>query len=65
MVFVAHTGLDGIDSVRAAWAGVPLGEAVRAHWWRVPAAEVPDGDEAREQWLLAQWQRVDQWITGH
>ncbi|MFE1857861.1 hypothetical protein [Streptomyces anandii] len=65
VVFVAHTGLDGIDSVRAAWAGVPLGEAVRAHWWRVPAAEVPEGDEAREQWLLAQWQQVDQWITAH
>jgi 1-acyl-sn-glycerol-3-phosphate acyltransferase len=64
VVFVAHTGLDAIDSVRTAWAGIPLRSPVRAHWWRVPASGIPDGDGAREQWLLTQWQRVDQWIAG-
>ena len=65
VVFVAHTGLDAIDSVHTAWAGIPLREQVRAHWWKVPAAEIPYGDDVREQWLLTQWQRVDQWIADH
>ncbi|PWI44808.1 1-acyl-sn-glycerol-3-phosphate acyltransferase [Streptomyces sp. ICBB 8177] len=64
VVFVAHTGLDAIHSVRTGWSRVPLREPVRAHWWRVPAAEVPRGDEARKEWLTAQWSRVDEWITG-
>ncbi|MBY8885332.1 1-acyl-sn-glycerol-3-phosphate acyltransferase [Streptomyces sp. PTM05] len=65
VVFVAHTGLDAIDSVSTAWSGVPLREQVRARWWRVPAAEVPRDDEARKEWLTAQWSRVDRWIEGH
>ncbi|WP_269855951.1 1-acyl-sn-glycerol-3-phosphate acyltransferase [Streptomyces sp. RPT161] len=65
VVFVAHTGLDAIDSLPTLWEGIPLREPVRAHWWRVPAAEVPEGDAAREEWLLAQWAKVDRWIADH
>lgn len=63
VVFVAHTGLDAIDSVRTAWDGIPLRRHVRAHWWHVPVAEIPVGAAAREDWLLAQWTRVDRWIA--
>ncbi len=63
VVFVAHTGLDAIDSVRGGWRAVPLRAPVRAHWWRVPSAAVPAGDEARAEWLLDQWARVDEWIA--
>jgi 1-acyl-sn-glycerol-3-phosphate acyltransferase len=65
VVFVAHTGLDTIVSLPTLWAGIPLREPVRVHWWRVPAAEVPDGDRAREEWLLTQWGQVDHWIADH
>ena len=34
VVFVAHTGLDAIDSLAAAWRGIPLRHQVHAHWWR-------------------------------
>ncbi len=65
VVFVAHTGLDTVDSVRSGWAALPLAHPVRAHWWRVPAARVPSGEAARTEWLMAQWARVDAWIAGH
>jgi 1-acyl-sn-glycerol-3-phosphate acyltransferase len=65
VVFVAHTGLDAIDSVRTAWQGIPLRRTVRAHWWCVPGAEVPLLEQAREEWLLGQWARVDRWIAAH
>jgi 1-acyl-sn-glycerol-3-phosphate acyltransferase len=62
VVFVAHTGLDAIDSARHGWAALPLRERVRAHWWRIPAAAVPPGDAARAEWLMEQWALVDAWI---
>ncbi|MGQ4513378.1 hypothetical protein [Streptomyces sp. DW26H14] len=65
VVFVAHTGLDRITSVRTGWAALPLRERVEAHWWQVPAAQIPVGDEARGDWLFGQWARMDAWIAAH
>ncbi|MGW7528005.1 1-acyl-sn-glycerol-3-phosphate acyltransferase [Streptomyces sp. NPDC054783] len=65
MVFVAHTGLDVVHSARTVWSRLPLRNGVRARWWRIPASRVPPGDDARSQWLLAQWARVDRWIADH
>ncbi len=63
VVFVAHAGLDVIASPRAAWSFLPLQRPVRVHWWRIPATDVPHGDEARGEWLLAQWERMDRWTA--
>ncbi|WP_051965749.1 hypothetical protein [Kitasatospora mediocidica] len=65
VVFVAHTGLDGIDSLATAWNGIPLRHRVHAHWWRVPAADLPTDEDARTLWLLDQWDRVDDWVRRH
>ncbi|MBM9510073.1 1-acyl-sn-glycerol-3-phosphate acyltransferase [Actinacidiphila acididurans] len=65
VVFVTHSGLEVIDSARSAWAALPFDHPVRAHWWHVPAAAIPAGREARSEWLLDQWARVDGWIAGH
>ncbi|MFI0938461.1 hypothetical protein [Streptomyces sp. NPDC021020] len=62
-IFVAHSGLDVIDSVRSAWTGIPLHQPVQAHWWRVRSGDVPRTREARSEWLLTQWTRVDAWIA--
>ncbi|MEU9096529.1 1-acyl-sn-glycerol-3-phosphate acyltransferase [Streptomyces sp. NPDC048361] len=64
VVFVAHTGLDRIDSPSRLWSSIPLRESVRATWWSVPSRAIPRGREARESWLTDQWSRVDAWI-GH
>lgn len=65
VVFVAHTGLDVVHSARTVWTGLPLRDGVRARWWRIPASGIPPTDEARSEWLLAQWARVDRWIADH
>ncbi|MGW2648809.1 1-acyl-sn-glycerol-3-phosphate acyltransferase [Streptomyces sp. NPDC001393] len=65
VVFVAHTGLDVVHSARTVWKRLPLRDGVRARWWRIPASRVPLGDDARSEWLLTQWARVDHWIADH
>jgi 1-acyl-sn-glycerol-3-phosphate acyltransferase len=63
VVFVAHAGLDVISSPRAAWAQLPFRRPVRIHWWRIAAADIPQGEEARGEWLLGQWERMDRWTA--
>ncbi|WP_042410462.1 1-acyl-sn-glycerol-3-phosphate acyltransferase [Streptacidiphilus carbonis] len=62
VVFVAHTGLDRLDSLARLWHGVPLREPLTAGWWRVPCSQVPPTRAAQEEWLTDQWSRVDSWI---
>jgi len=31
-------------------------------WWRVPAAEVPRGEDAQVEWLYHWWARIDDWV---
>ncbi|QKG24218.1 phospholipid/glycerol acyltransferase [Actinomadura verrucosospora] len=65
VVFVAHVGLDQMASVGDIWRRVPLTEPVRARWWRIPTEDVPQGREARINWLYAQWERADAWISAN
>jgi len=66
VIFVAHTGLDQLVSIRDVWQSLSADIRVRAHWWRVPAGEVPrDADhETQLRWLYDWWQRIDAWITA-
>jgi 1-acyl-sn-glycerol-3-phosphate acyltransferase len=63
VVWVAHTGLDHLYTVADVWHALPLDNTVRMRWWRVPAAEVPHGEEAQIDWLFQWWERIDDWIT--
>lgn len=66
VIFVAHTGLDRMASVRDVWHSLSADIHVSAHWWRVPAGDVPrDADrETQLRWLYDWWQRIDAWITA-
>src|SRR5215468_2494833 len=66
VIFVAHTGLDRLVSVRDVWHSLSADIHVRARWWRVPASEVPRGTDYQTQlrWLYDWWQRIDAWITS-
>ena len=72
VIFVAHTGLDRLVSVRDVWRGLRADMEITARWWRVPAADVPRAAsdspaasrEAQITWLYDWWQRVDAWITA-
>jgi 1-acyl-sn-glycerol-3-phosphate acyltransferase len=65
VVFVAHTGLDHMDSVVAVWRSVPLAEPLEATWWTVPAARIPADEPRRLEWLQDNWAEVDTWIDRH
>jgi 1-acyl-sn-glycerol-3-phosphate acyltransferase len=65
LIVVAHTGLDHLDSAAAVWRGIPLERPLRVTWWRVPAAQVPTGQDARTDWLYDQWAKVDAWIESN
>jgi len=65
VIFVAHTGLDKLVSVRDVWQSLRTDVTVHARWWRVPPAEVPRGvdHETQVAWLFDWWERLDEWIT--
>src|SRR5689334_1206489 len=66
VVFVAHTGLDRLVSVRDVWRSPLPDLEVRARWWRVPAASVPRSvsRDAQVTWLYDWWARIDAWIAA-
>lgn len=67
VIFVAHTGLDRLVSVRDVWRSLSADMVLRARWWRVPSAEVPRaaGRDAQTAWLYDWWERMHAWITSH
>ncbi|MFH1329754.1 MAG: lysophospholipid acyltransferase family protein [Actinomycetota bacterium] len=65
VVVCSHVGLDGLSHVKRVWRGGLVGVTVKVAFWRIPAAEIPAADEARIDWLFAQWRRVDEWVCAH
>jgi 1-acyl-sn-glycerol-3-phosphate acyltransferase len=65
VIFVAHAGLDGLVSVGDVWRDLPIGQVVRARWWRVPNDEVPRAasHETQVKWLYDWWQLIDAWVA--
>jgi len=61
VIFVAHTGVDELLSVRDVWRALPMRQPMRARWWRVPREEIPAGN--RERWLYDWWETIDDWIA--
>jgi 1-acyl-sn-glycerol-3-phosphate acyltransferase len=66
VIFVAHTGLDRLVSVRDVWQSLLADMTVHARWWRVPADDVPRSAdyEAQAAWLYDWWERLDGWISA-
>lgn len=62
VIFVAHTGLDELDSVEDIWNGIPMEQTVRARWWQVAAPTIPEGHEEVTEWLYDWWDRIDEWV---
>ncbi len=65
VIFVAHVGLDNIVSLGDVWARFPIGQVIRARWWRVQHDRVPRtaSHEEQLQWLYSWWERIDEWIS--
>jgi len=62
VVFVAHTGLEDLDSLGAIRARIPLKEPIRGRYWRVGPADIPPDGQERIDWLFEWWARIDKWI---
>jgi 1-acyl-sn-glycerol-3-phosphate acyltransferase len=62
VVWVAHAGLDHLFTVADIWRELPFDKTVKMRWWRVPAREVPRGEDAQVDWLYQWWARIDEWI---
>jgi len=65
VVFVAHTGLDTIATPTDMWFELAEGNQLIAVWHRIPAAEVPSTDQAREEMLMRAWERIDVWVENN
>lgn len=59
VVFLAHTGLEGFASVSALFRNGLAGRTLRVRLWRVKRSEIPRDPAAREAWLHAAWQKLD------
>ena len=62
VVFCAHVGFDGFETVGDIWAGGLVATTIAVRFWRVPAAEIPAGRDERIRWLYRHWQNLDDWI---
>jgi hypothetical protein len=65
VVFVAHTGLEHLSTVRDLWRGLPMDSAVVMRWDFVPAAEVPRTPKEQQDWLFEHWAVMDAWVERH
>ena len=61
VVFIGHTGLEGVAEARGLLATIPLRAPIVVDGWVVPRGEVPDGSQ-RVEWLHDQWRRLDRWV---
>jgi 1-acyl-sn-glycerol-3-phosphate acyltransferase len=65
ILFVAHTGLEQLSSLRDLWAGLPMDRDVHVSWWPVDRADVPVDPEERVHWLFHWWVVLEAWIDEH
>lgn len=65
VVFCGHVGFDGFQYISDIWAGRLVGSTIRVKFWRVAAADIPEGEEARTEWLYGRWQELDDWVGSH
>ncbi len=65
VIFCAHVGFDGFETVGDIWRGGLVGRTISVRIERVPAAEIPADREGQIRWLYSHWQEMDDWIGAH
>jgi 1-acyl-sn-glycerol-3-phosphate acyltransferase len=63
VVLVGHTGVDHLRTVGDVWRELPMDKTIVMQWWLDDRAAIPDGDDARIEWLYRWWARIDEWIS--
>lgn len=62
VVFCAHEGLDEVATIKDLVGGALRNRVVRLRAWRVAFRDIPSSQAERLDWLLENWQRVDDWV---
>jgi 1-acyl-sn-glycerol-3-phosphate acyltransferase len=65
VVLCAHTGFEGAASLARIWSGALLHQVIRVQFRRVPRGEIPTSRDARINWMLDEWRRIDAWVERH
>lgn len=65
VVLLGHLGFEQFTSLASIRRAVPFRAPVRVWMWRVPRAQVPEGAEARVDWLYDQWLALDRSVAEH
>ena len=61
VVFFAHHGFP--DSMGQAWRELPHPTPIDVELWLVRADELPEGQDARIDWLFDWWKTLDAWVA--
>lgn len=64
VVFLAHTGFEGVRGLGDLFAGALIEREVRVYLWRVPHAQIPTQAGPRRRWLFEQWLELDAWVAA-
>jgi 1-acyl-sn-glycerol-3-phosphate acyltransferase len=64
VLVVAHTGFEGLATVRDLVRLGARARRIRVRLRRVPRAAIPETREARVRWLYDEWARVDAFVTA-
>jgi 1-acyl-sn-glycerol-3-phosphate acyltransferase len=62
VVWLAHTGLEGLATLRDVLTGGIVGRHIQMRLWRTPRSAIPREREAAVRWLDEEWARMDGWI---
>lgn len=65
VLFCAHAGLDGIETIGHLFDGSLVGRRVTVNFWRVKADSIPSSTDARVRWLYEEWARVSRVVEDH
>jgi 1-acyl-sn-glycerol-3-phosphate acyltransferase len=63
VALVGHTGVDHMRTVADVWRELPMDKIIMMQWWLEPPEDVPEGSDARIEWLYGWWARIDEWIS--
>lgn len=65
VVFIAHTGLDHMITVRDIWREIPERKRLHTRLTFVRRADIPESKDERIEWLNDHWSETDRWIEAH
>ncbi len=63
-LFLAHTGFEHSASFASLWQGRMQGQRVQLRFWRIASEHVPRERVAFSEWLIDQWQHMDEQLDA-